>query len=324
MAVSQMIPTARRIVVDLLAVAPGERVCIVTDHERPREVTEALLSVIEYVGAEGVVVTMPPRDMGGVDPPPAVGAAMKASDVAIMQLSFSTVHTRTVREALAAGTRICELWGVTTDMMVRGGLTEDPAWVQRVTEEVSALLTNGRTLEMTTPDGSWLKVSLEGRSAISLAAGATRPGQFCSLPLGEAAIAPVEGTAEGVMTGPYLVEHRDIARPREPLTLRIEKGLVTAVEGGVEARRLAALLDQHGPTARNIAEVAVGTNRRSRVDVGLREAKKAWGTAHFAVGDSQSIGGTVESPLHIDFIFREPTVTVDGQCVVKDGRLLIA
>src|SRR5690606_10310284 len=107
------------------------------------------------------------------------------------------------------------------------------------------------------------------------------------------------------------------------LSLVIKEGRVTDVRGGAEARLLANLLEEHGEAARNVAELAVGTNRRSRLDVGLREAKKAWGTAHIAIGDSQSIGGLVESPLHIDFIFREPTVTVDGRTIVERGRLLL-
>jgi leucyl aminopeptidase (aminopeptidase T) len=54
----------------------------------------------------------------------------------------------------------------------------------------------------------------------------------------------------------------------------------------------------------------------------MREAKKAWGTAHVALGDNRSLGGTVESPLHIDFILLRPTVWLDGREVVRDGKLL--
>jgi leucyl aminopeptidase (aminopeptidase T) len=55
----------------------------------------------------------------------------------------------------------------------------------------------------------------------------------------------------------------------------------------------------------------------------MREAKKAWGTCHMAVGDSGSIGGKVVAPLHVDMIFDRPTVWADDQIVVKDGKITV-
>jgi leucyl aminopeptidase (aminopeptidase T) len=315
-------PTARRIVEDVLGVHPGEQVTIVTDWERPATVTAALTSCMRYVGAEVSVVTMSPRDHGGIDPPPPVGGAMWASQVVVLQTSFATTHTRTFRETLARGGRICEFWGITEDMMVRGGLTEDPAWLEKTSLRLAKLMDEAGEARVMTSSGTDLRVDLTGRKALPLAASARNPGSFCSLPAGESAIAPVEGTAAGKIIGPYLVEHREIGRPREPLELSVQKGNVTEVYGGIEAHRLERLLAESVPSARNIAEFAIGINRRCRVETGLREAKKAWGTAHIGIGDSKSIGGNVTSSIHIDFILLHPTVWLDGREVARDGKLL--
>ncbi len=40
------------------------------------------------------------------------------------------------------------------------------------------------------------------------------------------------------------------------------------------------------------------------------------------VGDNKTLGGKVDSPLHIDLIFRYPTVTVDDIVLVKDGKVV--
>jgi 2,5-dihydroxypyridine 5,6-dioxygenase len=322
LSIVESMPTARRIVEEVLGVQPGELVTIVTDWERPATVTTALISCLRYIGAEVTMVTMAPRDHGGIDPPPPVGAAMEASQVVVLQTSFATTHTRTFRETLARGARICEFWGITEDMMVRGGLTEDPAWLEETSHRLAELMGEASEARVTTPSGTDLRISLVGRKALALAASARNPGSFCSLPGGESAIAPVEGTAAGKIIGPYLVEHREIGRPREPLELSVQKGNVTEVYGGIEAQRLERLLAETVPSARNIAEFAIGINRRCRVETGLREAKKAWGTAHIGIGDSKSIGGNVTSPIHIDFILLHPTVWLDGREVVRDGKLL--
>ena len=316
-------PAGRRIVEEILGVQPGEQAALLTDWDRPSSITDALASCLRYAGAEVTVITMSPRDHGGIDPPPPVGAALRASQVVLLQTSFATFHTRTIREALAGGARVCEFWGVTEDLMVRGGITEDPVWLEKTSRRVAELMTEAREARLMTPEGTELYIELAGRKAIPLASTARTPGSFASLPAGESAMAPLEGRAEGKIVKPYLVEHREIGRPRELLEVVIREGHALNVNGGAEAQRLQALLEARGPAARNFAEFALGTNRRCRVDVGMREAKKAWGTAHVALGDNRSLGGTIESPLHIDFILLRPTVWLDGREIVRDGKLLV-
>ena len=124
-------PTGRRIVEEILGVQSGEQATLLTDWDRPASITDALASCLRYAGAEVTVIAMSPRDHGGIDPPPPVGGALRASQVVLLQTSFATFHTRTIRETLAQGARVCEFWGVTEDLMVRGGITEDPAWLEK-------------------------------------------------------------------------------------------------------------------------------------------------------------------------------------------------
>jgi len=320
--IMEFMPTVRRIVEDTLGVQSGEQATIVTDLERPTTITTALASCMRYMGAEVIVVTMSPRDHGGIDPPPPVAGAMMASKVVVLQASFAMIHTRTVRETLLRGGRVCEFWGVTEEMMVRGALTEDPIWLERTTFRLTELMDKASEARLKTPNGTDLRFEISGRKAKALAGTARTPGSWCSLPHGESAISPIEGTATGKLVGPYLVEDREIGRPKEPYELIIREGNIVEVKGGIEAQSLERLLEKSGPSSRNIAELAIGTNRRARIETGLREAKKAWGTAHIGIGDNQSIGGVVESPLHIDHIVLQPTVWLDGQEVVHDGKLL--
>ena len=318
---AHLIPGAQRVIEEALGIQAGEHVTIVTDLDRPVSITMALSDCARHAGAEVVIVTMSPRDHGGIDPPPTVGAAIGASQAVIMQTSFATIHTDTLRRALARGVRVCEFWGITEEMMVQGGLTEDPAWLDRTSSRLADLMTRSDHARLTTSDGTDLHLELTGRKAIPIPSTARTPGSFCSLPAGESAIAPLEGKASGRVAQPYLVEHREIARPRERLDLYFQDGNLIQVEGGVEAQILGKLIAENGSTARNLAEFAIGTNRRCRLDVGIREAKKAWGTSHIAIGDNRSIGGVVGSPLHIDFIMLRPTIWLDGEEVVRDGNL---
>ncbi|MGH2453702.1 MAG: hypothetical protein ACRDF5_08050, partial [bacterium] len=81
----RMVPTARRIMTQVLAVRPGERLLVVTDFERPRSITDLLVATAGEFGLSPVVVTMEAREMGGEEPPPAVAAAMREADAIIVQ-----------------------------------------------------------------------------------------------------------------------------------------------------------------------------------------------------------------------------------------------
>lgn len=319
----QMAPTARTIVEGVLGIRRGEKVCILTDTERPQSITQLLAATVQAAGAEIVIITITPREVGGVDPPPPAAAALQAADVIIAQACYAIVHTETVREALRRGARICDMWGFDEDMMVRGGATADYGEIGQLSRQLQQTLTSAKEARLTTREGTDLVLSLEGREAHVLAGQATGPGQFCAFPDGEAAISPLEGSAQGVLVNPFCIEKAEIGFLKEGLSLKVEQGMVVGVEGGTAAGQILRLLEQMGDSARNIAELGIGTNRQARLGVTIRETKKCWGTAHIALGDSKSLGGRVESPLHMDLVFREPTLTIDGQTVLQEGRLLV-
>lgn len=315
---AHMAPTARRIMEQVLAAKPGERLVIVTDFERPRSITDLLTTTAVLYGLTPVVVTMPARDMGGEEPPASVAAAMREADCIIVQTSHSMTHTNAEREALRQGARVCNIREVDEEMMVRGGMTADYEEVDRITRRGVRVLAAAKKARITTAEGTDLTVDLTGRPAFALSGFARERGTFSGLPDGEAAIAPVEGRTEGILVDPYLVEK--IGQVTEPFRLEARDGQIVAVEGGAQAQQLAAILARKDPGARNFAaELALGTNPACRIIPKSREIKKRLGQAHVALGDNLSLAGTVESAIHLDIIMLKPTVVLDDDLVVLDA-----
>ncbi|MBI3007841.1 MAG: aminopeptidase [candidate division NC10 bacterium] len=323
MHLTHMAPTARMIIETLLKVQPGEQVCLLTDTECPRSITEAIAAMAAGAGAEVHVLIITPRPVGSVEPTPVVRAAFAAADVIINQSSFAVVHTAGLRQAVARDARMLDMWGFTEDMMVRGGVTVDYPKMSAVSRRLAEALSRGKTARLTTPDGTDLTMSLDGREAFVLAGYADRKGTFTALPDGEAGISPITGTAEGRLVKPFCIEVRGLGFVSETITVEVKGGRVVGTSGGSQAALLMETLDRAGPPAHNVAEFAIGTNDKCRLGVVVREAKKAWGTAHIGLGDSKSVGGDVQGPLHFDLIFLKPTVTVDGQVLVQDGHIAV-
>jgi len=55
----------------------------------------------------------------------------------------------------------------------------------------------------------------------------------------------------------------------------------------------------------------------------MAEDKILRGCVHVAVGDNHTIGGQLQSRVHLDGIILNPTVELDGQLVVDKGKLLV-
>jgi leucyl aminopeptidase (aminopeptidase T) len=323
MSIVQMAPTARIIVEQALAIKRGEKVCIFTDTDRSQNITKILAAYVQAIGAESIIVTITPKEVGGVDPPAPATAAIQAADVIIAQASRGILHTETVRGALKRGARICDMWGFDEDMMVRGGATADYKEIDELSHRLAAALDAGKEARLTTPAGTDITMNIKGRGARVLAGMATKPGQFCAFPDGEAAISPLEGSARGVLVNPFCMEKEGLGFIKENLTMRIEKGQTVEITGGAVAAQLTQFVNQQGENARNIAELGLGTNSKARAGVTVRETKKSYGTAHVAIGDNMSIGGKVHCPFHMDSIVREPTLVVDGKVLIKDGKIII-
>lgn len=322
MEITRMAFAANRLINQVVQVKKGEIVVIVTDTDRPRIITQALAYSAISAGGKVVVVTMEPQEIGGAEVPAPVAAAMAAAQVVINQSTYSITHTVAVREAMKKGARVANLRNVTEEMMVSGGITADYQQVKRITEKLARLLTEADVIRLTTPEGTDFTMRSAGRSAIAQSGFVTKPGELSGLPDGEATLAPLEGVTEGVIVSPYIADQ--IGPITEPFRMEIVKGKITNVTGGKQAQDLKRILGARDDAGYNAAsQFALGTNPACRIIPNTREISKKLGTAHVAIGDNISLGGKSKGTYHIDIVFLNVSVYLDGKCIVKDGEYQI-
>lgn len=303
-----------------LGVKSGEKVLIITDEFR-RKIGYTLWEKAKELGAEAMILEIIPRKNHGEEPPEAVAEAMKRVDVFICPTTKSLTHTTARENANKAGARGATLPSVTEDMMMRT-LSVDYNKVAEISLKFTKLLNEGKKVRVTTPAGTDITFSIEGREADPDTGLYLKPGEFGNLPAGEAYIAPVEETANGVIVvdgamsgGGGIVE--------EHIRMKVEKGYAVKIEGGKAASILNETLDSVGPLARNIAEFGIGTNFKAIITGNILEDEKVSDTVHFALGNNAHFGGKVDVPLHLDGILLKPTVEIDGKVIIKDGKHLI-
>ncbi|HEX4308113.1 MAG TPA: aminopeptidase [Solirubrobacterales bacterium] len=308
----------RTVVRQCMGVSAGEEVLVVCN-----PVTEEIGALMRIEaqgdGAEATLAVISERESHAAEPPRPVAAAMAAADVVLAPTIQSLSHTAARKVASEAGVRIATLPGVTEEMLARlmnGDLDE----MRRRGWAIVNVLNGGSRVRITDANGSDLRFSIEGREGIVDAGELSGTGAFGNLPCGEGFIAPVEGTAEGTLVVDGSIAA--IGLVSSPVQLTVEGGHLVGATGD-EGAQLMELLTPHGPDGTNVAELGIGTNEEAILTGNILEDEKIFGTAHVAFGASAGIGGTVQVPVHLDVVVKEPTVEIDGEAILGGGELLI-
>lgn len=254
-------------------------------------------------------------------------AALKASDLVLdlMTLLFSPEQ----HEILAGGTKIL-LAVEPPEVLARLVPTEgDRARVKAAAARIEA----SREMTVASPAGTELRCPLGEFPAISEYGFVDEPGRWDHWPSGFVLTWPNEGGARGRI----VIDRGDILLPQksyaaDPIVLTVENGYATRIEGGVDAellREYMATFDD--PEAYAISHIGWGLQPRAHRGVlGLydreatigMDARAYEGNFLFSLGPNNEAGGKRTTACHIDIPLRGCTVKLDGEEVVRAGKVL--
>ncbi|MDR3114065.1 MAG: aminopeptidase [Treponema sp.] len=195
---------------------------------------------------------------------------------------------------------------------------------------VKAALDEAVSIHITAPGGTDIRCSLRGRQAKSDDGDFSQGGRGGNLPAGETFISPENGTAQGIIVfdASISLHDRDILI-REPIHCTLEKGFITAIQGGDEAAALRETLslaetnareyekagtlppgagEVYARNTRNIGEIGIGLNPEARIDGHMLEDEKAFHTCHFALG--LNYDNDAPCLIHLDGLVKNPTIRV--------------
>jgi aminopeptidase len=318
---SNLIQGARNLM-DRAGVKEAEDVLLLGEYTLEEEVVHAIVQAANE--RKAVLTTIKCKNLfpgGREEPPNLVAQAIKASDVLIDAFSHPLDHTRIAQEALFD-------WGVR--YVLSPGLTagvlgsEAARWPVGVFYEISNRLTakirSHKNCRITDLKGTNLVAKIDPSLVWGECGPLEYPGDLGLFPEGTVIIQPGE-TGEGVI---YFDGYHTWGNTRVPIKFTLRKGWVTKIEGGKEAKELERYIDGT-ENARYFDEISFGNNPKFQID---RELGKGFspntllhaGVVHFGIGESKMDGGRYYSESHLDGWLFEPTVYLDDEVVVKNGR----
>jgi 2,5-dihydroxypyridine 5,6-dioxygenase len=142
---------------------------------------------------------------------------------------------------------------------------------------------------------------------------------------------------EGGARGRIVIDRGDILLPQkayvsEPIVLTVERGYATKIEGGLDAELLGDYMASfRDPEAYAISHIGWGLQPRARwstlglydreASIGM-DARAYEGNFLFSLGPNNEAGGSRTTACHIDIPLRRCTVRLDGEDMVREGRVL--
>jgi len=206
------------------------------------------------------------------------------------------------------------------------GVNADYAKLQTTGEWVKTALAQGKEVHLTNPNGTDLKMRIEGRpvfvsDGVISADDMKRGGPACQvwLPAGEVYLAPVAGTAEG-----KVVVDRQFFQGKEilGLTLTFKAGQLTAMTAKSGIEPLKAAYEASGAGKESFAFIDIGINPNVRLAPGSRMV--GWmpaGMITVGIGNNTWTGGENNVSFGLTNFLPGSTLKVDGKVLVVNGSL---
>ena len=200
---------------------------------------------------------------------------------------------------------------------------DDPAaqWtkIREQQQRVADYLTGKSLLHFQTPNGTDLKVNVDGMIWINCAGESNFPD-------GEVFTGPNLKHADGGVKYSFPAVHN--GREVHDIELTFKQGRVVDAKASKGLDFLIAMLDQD-EGARSLGEIAIGTNYQvTEYTKNTLFDEKIGGTFHAAVGAGYpETGNNNQSGLHWDMVCdlrTGGTITVDGEVISRDGKFVFA
>jgi leucyl aminopeptidase (aminopeptidase T) len=285
-----------------------------------------LVSQVYQIDALPILTIIPPLKTEAPPPEP-IAEMAKLVDALIAPMTTNIAHTQLRIDLQKLGVKFMVLPQVNQEFLASGAFDVDFYELRPKIEKLAVLVTKAKVAKITTPKGTDLTMSIEGRKGQAFH-GFAEKGILGSPPCLEVNCAPVEGTAEGRIVADVSIEalppEVGFVLLSEPVEVLVHNGLAEKIEGGWEAKKFKEFLEStKDPNVYNIAELGIGMNPNCKPDGTQLMDEAGLGSIHIALGTNEYFpGGKVRASGHYDLIFSNVTLELDGVTVIKDGKLV--
>lgn len=324
---------------ELCRVAPGQTVAVVSDLGTRREYVQAAFAAADAMGFdiyEMCVNAIPGWTSVGVATIGQCKGTLEALSVADMVLIFHVpLFSKWLKEVMNKGVRVQMVIDAPDDLYN----LQSPPGLKEAVLHAQALYKKTQQVRVTSKAGTDLTYRCGEYPVMSQWGIADEPGHFDHWGVGLLHTFPNEGSAAGkVVIAPGDIVILPYCRyVTDAIYLEVGEGHITSIEGGVDAALMREWLAEGQVSEQDrdpyaVSHLGWGLNPQCRWDsLALygdapersRAAARSFpGNFLFSTGPNTQGGGKRTTRGHYDVPMRGCTIALDGNVIVKDGRLV--
>lgn len=321
----------------LCKIGPGQVVAVLSAGNEKPEYAQAFMVAAQELGAQSFQVNVPRaqnRAAGVQGRHPLAGNqpaidSLKQADLVIdlMGLLFSKEQA----EIQATGTRVLrviEAFNVLKQMFP----TEDLA---RRVEYSRKLLETAKEIHITSEGGTDVRYTLGQYPVISEYGFTAEPGRWDHFPSGFSFTQARDGGVEGtVVLRPGDIFAAFKRYVQTPITLTIREGYIVDIQGpGMDATLMRNYIEGFkDPRGYAVSHIGWGLNERANwhqlatsqnvQNEYVMNALSFYGNVLFSTGPNTELGGTNDTPCHMDLPMHGCSLTLDGVPILVKGDVV--
>ncbi|MBR9676777.1 aminopeptidase [Candidatus Woesearchaeota archaeon] len=320
-----------------------ENILIFTDLGFPARRIAPLLAANYYSAAKGLghdakIIVQNPKFGGELADENVRKALIDAPDGSILLLAFSGKLGFLQKNKMSFRSFIKEnkhhfastigLQGLDTKMIEKlvPMFTIDYEQLQDKASKLKKVLEGAKTMSVKTASGTDLNLELDNNPMSVVDGSFSSPASGGNLPAGEIYFPPITSSVNGVVVVDGSVKVSDgTLKIKNPITLTIKNGSVIKISGQEEARKFRETIDKavknNGEDARVVGEFGIGLNPAAKIIGAMIADEKTLGSAHIGIGSNYWFGGSINIKTHLDAVFLNPQIFIDGEelTIIKNG-----
>lgn len=314
---------AEIVVTKSLCIAPGEKVLIVTD-KVSLDAAVLLSDAAKMAGGDVSMYVIKECERPLKSVPDDLEDMIKGVTVGMTPFkgiaAEGSFRFRLLSILKAQGARVAHMPGITLDILQSKDVgSADISLVDKYADRVLSALSGAQNVRITAANGTDLSFCIDGRRVMS-EGGVIPKGEFFNFPSGEVFVAPIENSANGIFICD--VSCGSLGNVDAPVRLEFLRGKVVEISGdGKVAEMLKTDVSLASGGKSIIAEFGIGVNPFFKQIGNVLVDEKVLGTCHVAIGDNTGFGGINKSSIHVDFIVDKPTISVDRNRIMTEGKL---
>jgi 2,5-dihydroxypyridine 5,6-dioxygenase len=311
----------------LSRVRSDETICILTRKDIYQENVDAAEFALESLGAKFFRLHPSLSGHSLVENTTAMNA-LKTADMIIDFLGLHLLRNYEQEIVREAGTRVLYVVEPPDTLLRLMPTSREKAEVVAAAER----LASARTMHVTSPHGTDFTASF-GEYRVQAQWGySDEPAHWDHWPSGFLVRWPNEASARGrivLAPGDTIFSFR--AYVQTPVTLTIDKGYITAIEGGLDADWLKNFMGRYDREAYAVSHLGWGLSETAdwgalhlvdKSKTNGNDARASRGNFMFSTGPNTDAGGKRNTLCHFDMPMRNCSLELDGKPVLRDGHVI--